>query len=202
MHNAFHILRSQENLPKRYRQARAMHIIAGLMLLPYALEYALKSPPQWMELIGILIPALCVVFVPLFRPRLLQTNEANRIFRILEAGFLIMGGMHFLQNKLPLIALLFIFLSGVMLLLLWMESRIFQEQYIRIDAAGILIEWPLRNQKIPFTQIKKLVFNQQYLTLIFRNEEIRQFAIEQTYHPEEIQELQSFLKQQIPDYMP
>lgn len=202
MHNTFHILRSQQNLPKRYRQARAMHIIAGLMLLPYALEYAHKSPPQWMELIGILLPALCVVFIPVFRPRLLQNIEANRIFRILEAGFLIMGGMHFLQHNLPLIALLFIFLSAVMLLLLWMESRIFQEQFISIDVNGIHIEWPLRNQKIPLSQIKKLVFNQQYLTLIFRNEEIRQFTIEQTYHPEEIQELQTFLKQQIPDYMP
>ncbi|HOZ52615.1 MAG TPA: hypothetical protein PLU17_12200 [Chitinophagaceae bacterium] len=181
MHNQFHFKLSNDRLSKYTLQSRSMHIMASILLIIYALPYTLKISEDWMMVIGILLPAITILIISLFKKTLLADVNNNRVFRILEIGFLIMGSMHYLQINQNLPALLFGAVSIFMGFLLWMESRILHDQYILFDRSKIEIELPLSTKKYQWQELQAVMIKNEFITLSFKDNKIHQVKIKPNF---------------------
>lgn len=169
----------------RYRrslnQCRAMHIMAAIMLVLYAFPYAFTYETDWVYLLGILVPALVILWIAIARRSLIEDANTNRIFRILEAGFLMMGSMHYLQVDQTMPAILYGLVSLVMLFLLWMESRLFVEKHIYVNDEKVEVEFPLGTRSYPWQQLHAVMLQDAIITLSFKDNTIHQLAIKPDY---------------------
>lgn len=159
----FRILR--EDLPKRRLQARAMHVMLSLFMLVYGLQFVLKGDIQWWQLLAVVPPAILIPVLVIFRRRLFDEPENNRLFRILEIGFLLMGSMHFLQRDLLGVSVLYFLVCLFAVLLLWLESRLFGRQLVRVSMNGIQADGPLRRVNTPWAKIDRVTLKNHHLTL-------------------------------------
>jgi low affinity Fe/Cu permease len=82
MHKQFHIKLQHDKLPRYLKQSRAMHIMACILLIIYALPYLADFSDNWMMLLGISLPAITILAVTLFRNKLVRDINNNRVFRI------------------------------------------------------------------------------------------------------------------------
>jgi hypothetical protein len=177
MHNryAFRLIHEKQGL--YYAQGRAMHIMAGILLFLYAFPYFLSFSDQWIMGLGVGLPSLMILAVALFKRPLLQLPDNNRMFRILEAGFLIMGSMHFLQKNQILPCLFFAFVASVMMFLLYLESRIFQPQGLYLGDEGVIVELPLATKSFSWTTIQDLQYRNHYITITMKDGRQLQFRV-------------------------
>ncbi|MBL7766525.1 MAG: hypothetical protein JNJ58_10550 [Chitinophagaceae bacterium] len=197
MPRQFYFLRIIEDLPKRIRQCKAMHLMASLLLLIYGLQYLLLEELSWIYVLALIPPPLLIIFMTIFKKNFVADPANNRIFRILEAGFLLMGSMHFLQNNQVVPALLFGFASLLTAGLLWMESRIFGEQFIDFSEEGVSIQLALQDKKIPWSQIHNILIRNHYLSIVFSDGQAQQYLIRNHYNDDELILFFSFCREKI-----
>ena len=133
-------------------QRIAMHIMAGLFLVFYALQYLPTYNENWMYLVGILPVSILVILLAIFKKALFLDINNNRIFRILETGFLMMACMHFVQTNQYISAILYGFVSLLILYLFSIESRMLQEQYVIFNKEKIQVELPIFTKKIKWSE--------------------------------------------------
>ena len=174
-------LQPDEKSTRSLKQCRAMHIMAAIMLVIYSLPYAFTFETDWIYLLAILLPALVILFIAIARRTLIEDANNNRIFRILEAGFLMMGSMHYLQVDQNIPALLYGLVSLFMLFLLWMESRLFQEKHIFFDEEKVEVEFPLGTRSYTWAQLHAVMLQSAIITLSFKDHTIHQLAIRPDY---------------------
>ena len=155
--------------------------MAAILLVSYSLPYAADFKENWMLLLGVLIPAITVLMVALFKKRLIEDVNNNRVFRILEAGFLMMGCMHFLQANQLLPSMLFGVVAMIILFLLWMEGRMMQDQYIMFEQSHIELELPLATRKYMWEQLQAVMIKDEYITLSFKDNKIQQLKIQPNF---------------------
>lgn len=177
-HNIYLVL-EKENLPKRINQCAAMHAMASLFLLLYALQYLATWKEDWMYTFTLTPLCLFILIKAFFRKKFFQEPHTNRSFRILEAGFLLMGGAHFLQSHNTFGGLLYLLLALVVLGLLYLEMRIQQEQYIILQEDGLIVELPLRDKKYQKKEIKKALVKNGYFTIQFQDDRFAQYALKE-----------------------
>ncbi|MBK7763190.1 MAG: hypothetical protein IPI46_07425 [Bacteroidetes bacterium] len=182
---------------KYYKQGRAMHIMAGIVLFCYALPYVINIQKEWMMPVAILLPVITILMVSLFKPILIRDVGNNRVFRILEAGFLMMGSMHYLQIDQIFPAILFSLVSFIMLLLLKLESRIFQIQYVYIHEKGIEIDMPLSTKSLAWMQIDKLILKHDYLSLIVLNQSSLQIQVKHKMSEVEVMAFENYVQRKL-----
>lgn len=169
---------------KRARQTAAMHAMAALFLLLYGLQYVATIQEDWMYILALMPVSLYLLFISFFRKRYFADIHVNRSFRILEAGFILMGGLHFIQEKNMPGGILYLVMAVVVLFLFYIEMRTLQDQFAIFSEKEIVIETPLRNVHIPWTQLQNVVLNHNYLTLVYKNEQFGQYEIVQDHHDE------------------
>jgi hypothetical protein len=158
MHNEFHFKLIHPQLSSIYRQSRAMHFMACILLLMYARPYLFHLPNEWMLTLGILLPSISILCVALFKKTMLQEPNINRIFRILEIGFLCMGSMHYLQEKSYLPCILFAFVAILLGVLLWMETRVLNDLFIVFTPQHIEIERLLKTKIIAWQALRSIQY--------------------------------------------
>ena len=178
MHKQFHIKLQHDTLPRYLTQSRAMHIMACILLIIYALPYLADFSDNWMMLLGVSLPAITILAVTLFKKSLVRDINNNRVFRILEGGFLMMGSMHYLQADKYLPAIVFGMSALFILFLLWMEGRILQDQYIVFDQSQIEVELPLATRKYAWSEIQAVMIRNEFLTLSYKDSTIQQLKIQ------------------------
>lgn len=176
---SFRILR--EDLSKRRLQGRAMHVMLSLFMLFYGLQFVLKGDINWWQLLAVVPPAILIPLLVIFRRRLFDEPENNRLFRILEAGFLLMGSMHFLQRDLVGVSVLYFLVCVFAVLLLWLESRLFGRQVVRIAAEGIQADGPLRIVNIPWASVERVTLKNHYLTLHLKQGPAKQWRVDDRF---------------------
>ncbi len=159
-------------------QSRAMHIMACILLIIYAFPYMADFSENWMMLLGVSLPAITILAVTLFKKSLVRDINNNRVFRILEGGFLMMGSMHYLQADKYLPAIVFGMSALFILFLLWMEGRILQDQYIVFDQSQIEVELPLATRKYAWSEIQAVMIRNEFLTLSYKDSTIQQLKIQ------------------------
>lgn len=175
------------NLHKRMHQCRALHIMAGIMMLIYSLTFFSQEKVQWITIIAIIPPALLVLFLAIFKKNLITDINNNRIFRILEAGILLMGSMGYLKHDQVFPAILFGVVALLLVYVLYLESRLFSHQYIDITAAGITIALPTHDKKASWQEVRNIVVRDRYLTVETTSEKIWQYPIFNSLTPEEFE---------------
>lgn len=185
MQSEFHFKLRNDQLPKYLMQSRAMHIMAAILLIVYGLPYLRHFSEEWMMVLGVLLPAVTVLLVSVFKSGLLRDANNNRVFRILEAGFLLMGCMHYLQTSNYMAALFFGFVAVVMLILLWMESRILHDQFAVFTPSVIELELPFTTKKYQWNEVQQVVLKHDYLTLTFKENKYTQVGIQPNFTEEE-----------------
>jgi len=181
-----------EDMPRRRLQARSLHVMVSFFMLFYGLQYLMEPELNWIQLIALLPPSLLIVILVIFKRRLFDDPGNNRIFRILEMGFLLMGSMHFLQRGSDWTALLYLGLCTMVFFLLKMESRIFQAQYIDFSEDEALLELPLRDRKLSWTQIASVTLKNHYLTFHLKEKGNRQFRVDDQAIPFSIADFLAF----------
>ena len=178
MHKQFHIKLQHDTLPRYLTQSRAMHIMACILLIIYALPYLADFSDNWMMLLGISLPAITILAVTLFKSKLVRDINNNRVFRILEGGFLLMGSMHYLQADKVLPAIFFGMAALFILFLLWMEGRILQDQYIVFEDSHIEVELPLATRIYAWSELQSVMIRDEFLTLSYKDATIQQLKIQ------------------------
>ena len=185
MSRHFYVEIEKEDIAKRYMQSRAMHVMAAIFMFVYGIQYLMQPKVDWWQLIAIVPPSLLLIVLVLFKRRLFNEASNNRIFRILEMGFLLMGCMHFLQKDQWVASLVYFLVSAILLLVLWMENRIFQAQYIDLKEDSISLELPLRTITLAWNQIEKVTLKNHYLTFHLKNGKYREYKVKDNFTEEE-----------------
>lgn len=185
MQNEFHFKLRNDQLSKYLMQSRAMHIMAAILLIVYGLPFLRNFSDEWIMVLGVFLPSITVLLVSIFKSSLLRDANNNRVFRILEAGFLLMGSMHYLQTSNNMAALFFAFVACVMLVLLWMESRILHDQFAVFTPAVIELELPFTTKKYRWNEVQQVVLKNEYLTLTFKENRYTQVGIYPNFTEEE-----------------
>ncbi len=198
MHNQpdFFYLLINENVRKYASQRISMHIMAGLFLVFYGLQYLPTYSVNWMYLVGILPVSILVILLSIFKKVLFLDINNNRIFRILETGFLMMACMHFLQTNQHIAAVLYGLVSLLILYLLSFESRMLQEQYIIFNKDKIQIELPIFTKKIKWSALKNVVQKNDFLTFEFKNDTFAQYKIKHGYDDVKLIEFEKYITSQ------
>lgn len=173
----FRIVRNDLRL--RYMQSRALHVMAALFMLLYALQY-LHGETAWLYIMMLFPPPITIIALVVFKRRIFEELANLRMFRILEIGFLIMGSMHFLQKNNDKLALLFLLIASLIGLIFYMETRLFSPQFIVFHKSRIELPTLWRTRQITWQSIKKVVIRRPYLTILLPNERYMQWAIADT----------------------
>lgn len=184
-----------EDMPRRRLQARSLHVMVSFFMLFYGLQYLMEPDINWLQLIALVPPSLLIMVLVMFKRRLFDDPGNNRIFRILEMGFLLMGSMHFLQRGADWTALLYVVLCAMVFLLLRMETRIFQHQYIDFFESGALLELPLRDRKLTWHEVSSVTLKNHYLTFHRKEKGNVQFRVHDQDLPFSIADFMAFCEQ-------
>ncbi len=174
-------------------QRIAMHIMAGLFLVFYALQYLPTYNENWMYLVGILPVSILVILLAIFKKALFLDINNNRIFRILETGFLMMACMHFVQTNQHISAILYGFVSLLILYLFSIESRMLQEQYVIFNKEKIQVELPIFTKKIKWSELKNVIQKNDYLTFEFKNGTFAQYRVKHGYDEIKLMEFKEYI---------
>jgi len=175
----------QPNLSKRIIQCRSLHIMSGILMIIYALQFLVDFRENWMLLLALLPPAMLIIILAIFKKKMITELNNNRVFRILEVGFLFMGCLHYLKTNQFFPASLFGFFASFLLYILYIENRLFSFQYIDVTKDGVAIAMPTHTKKIPWTQIAHIVVKDDYFTIEMRDQQISQYRIHNSLTDEE-----------------
>lgn len=195
MHEPFHFKIFREDLGKRYTQSRAMHIMAGIILLVYGIPFFWSG--DWTMILGYTLPALMVISVSLFKKKNLEVPQFNQVFRILEIGFLFIAAENYANEHHPLIASFFIVAAVFIVFILWLEHRLFNPQYIVFEEKEILVPGSFKDKKYEYQDLAQIVLREPFLTFQFKNQEFSQLKIHQSYNEFDIQRFEVFCQQKL-----
>lgn len=179
--NVFYFRLQKDNLEKRYKQCTAMHIMSALVLIFYGLHYLSSDNGEWMYVFAIVPASIMIIFLALFRKNMFHDANTNRTFRILEIGLLMLGAMHFFQLQSWWAAILFSIVCAVVMLLAWMENRIFQAQFIDITDQNISVATSLYDKHFNWKDIQNIILKHDFITFHFNDDRFQQYRIFEEY---------------------
>ncbi|MBP6624894.1 MAG: hypothetical protein KA198_06965 [Chitinophagaceae bacterium] len=195
MHEPFHFKIFREDLGKRYSQSRAMHIMAGIILLVYGIPFFWSN--DWTMILGFTLPALMVISVSLFKKKNLVVPQFNQVFRILEIGFLFIAAENYSNEHKPLIASFFTLAAIFLVFILWLEHRLFNPQYIVFEENEVIVPGSFKDKKYDYQDLAQIVLRTPFLTFQFKNQEFSQLKIHQSYDEFDIQRFEVFCQQKL-----
>ena len=197
MSRRFYFQLRREDKAKKQLQSRSIHVMAAILMLVYGLQYLLMPEISWLQILAVVPPSFLLILLVLFKRSIFSDINNNRIFRILEMGFLLMGSMHFLQKDQLAAALIYFFVCAFLFVVMWMENRIFQPQYIDFEEDQIRIELPLTTKRLSWREVQKVTMKNHYLTLHADENHYRQYKVIDALTPQEWEEFQLFCQEKI-----
>jgi hypothetical protein len=165
------------DLRLRFMQSRAIHVMAALFLLLYAMQYFFKEA-TWLYKLMILPPPLTIIGLVIFKRKLFEDIATIRMFRILEIGFLIMGCMHFLQHNQSGIAALYFLIALFIALIFYMEMRLFNPQFVLFYPTHIEVPTLWRTRHVTWKSVDHVVLRRPHLTILFPKDRYMQWQVE------------------------
>lgn len=176
MGNPYWFRIERNDLRLRYMQSRALHVMAALFMLMYALQY-LTENASWLYLLVLFPPPLTLLALVIFKRRIFEELANIRIFRILELGILIMGSMHFLQKNNDAMAYLFLLVAMFIGLIFYMETRLFSAQYVVFHKSHISVPTIWKTKDIAWPDVEDVIVRRPYLTILFPKNRYMQWPI-------------------------
>ncbi|MBU3675966.1 MAG: hypothetical protein FGM54_02125 [Chitinophagaceae bacterium] len=195
MLNVFQFEIVRDDLRLRYMQSRAIHAMAALFMLLYAMQYLINSP-SWLYKLMLFPPPIILLLLIIFKRNMFEDLGNLRMFRILEIGILCMGALHFLQKNNEPISALYTLVAGIVGLIFYMETRLFMPQFILFNQAGILIPGIWRTHKIAWNEIEGVVLKSPHLTILKPSGRFWQWRIEPRFQPDFQADFMAFCQKQ------
>ena len=183
MLNVFQFQIVREDLRLRYMQSRAIHVMAALFMLLYALQY-LQATPSWLYPAMLFPPPILIILLVIFKRTLFEDLSQLRMFRILEIGILCMGALHFLQNNNEVVSGLFTAIAAIVGIIFYMETRLFIPQFVFFNQDGIWVPGLWRTKKITWPEVEQVALKSPHLTLLMPSGRYWQWRIESPLHPD------------------
>jgi len=143
-------------------------------------------------LLGFTLPSLMVLVVSLFKSTQLRIIDYNRVFRILEIGFLSVAAERYFHEHHLWMGFFFSFCAVIIALIFWMEARILSEQFIDFYEKQVLVPGALNDKKYEYSTIEQIIYRAPYLTLQFKNEDFRQIQVEPEFSHFDADEFRRF----------
>lgn len=190
MHNQFSFRILRDDIDKRFKQSRAMHIMASILIIFFGLRFIFQL--DWTMLLGFTLPSTMVLLVSLFKAKQLRIIEYNRVFRILEIGFLAVAAERYFHEPNLWMGLFFSCCAFIIALIFWMEARLFSGQFIDFHEVNILIPGSLSDKKFEYSTIENIIYRAPYLTIQFKNQDFRQIKVEPEFSPFDEDEFRQF----------
>lgn len=169
MLNHYYVRLIHDNIEKRYKQCRAMHIMVCFFLFFLIVQTAFSQSGLDTTFFMLVIPTLMIAFVALFNSKNLRHSYNNSIFRIIEIGLLLSGAEFFKTQHNWIIAFLFLLIALFVGIIGWMEFRIFNKQFIDFFDKQIIIPQALFNDKKNWADIHHVIIINNYITIEYKN---------------------------------
>jgi hypothetical protein len=186
-----------ENLKKRITQLHALHIMAGLLVLVYGLRGFSDLPNTSMQLYTGLPVAIAILGISIFKKNNLLNIEANRIFRILEAAFVTMGGLHFFKYHYNITGIGFVISALLLLFMLMIENQILGGYQIVVDDAGVTTNNGLRKKTIAWNELENVIAKDGILTVDMKNNYLMQSKFSNDMNAQELLDFNNWCRNKL-----
>lgn len=193
----FYFTLQQPQQVKFRRQRLAMHIMSSFFVLFYALQYLPGIKENWLYALMLFPVALALLALPIFKSDLFNDIHQNRIFRLLEIGFCIMGFLHFFQQNLFFAYVLYAVMAAICAYLLYIENRMLQSLYVLFTPEYIIVELPTKNKKISWYKLNNIVYKNNYLTFVYQQGQFNQYPVTHTYSANDLEAFHRFVAQHL-----
>lgn len=197
MKNQFFFLMVPEKYQKYFVQMKALHIMACIFLLVYAIQLLADWDANWMEIVAAVPAVLAVLGVVIFKGDLLKQVQVNQVLRLFEVGFMGIAAVYFYDKQLWLPMFLFGFVGVFLLLLMVVENKIFGERFIKLTDREIIYPQLFYTKKIPWQNLKNVVLRFHVLTFEMQDGSFIQQDVFHKYDENEIALFDDFLKRQL-----
>lgn len=186
-----------ENLEKRLNQSRALHIMAGLLVLVYGLRGFSNLPATSLQLYTGLPAALIILYISIFKKQYLQNIFKNRNLRIIEAVFICLAAFHFIQYKFTLVGISFIIAALGILFSIVIDNQILGGYIITVDQEGIKRPGNAKQNVMTWNTVANALVKNNVLTVDLTNNYLMQSTFTNTMHVDAILEFNNFCQRQI-----
>lgn len=165
------------NTSSRIRLLPVMHGLTGILFLINAIGVYRSPQPNWFMVVFFVVVGLMAIAFPFTMKRFKQFSEANTVARMIEALICFTGSLYFLSHLQPLTSLL-LFLTGSGLAYVgWMEHKIFQPSYVKMDTTGITLPTTFSKRLVGWNELNNVILRNDLLTIDFKNNKILQLEI-------------------------
>ena len=165
------------NTPSRIRLLPVMHGLTGILFLFNVIGIYRGPQPNWFLAVFFLLLGIACIGFPFIMRRFRKFTEANTVARIAEAFICLTACLYFLSHRQAIIGLM-LFLVGLGLAYVgWMEYRIFQPAYARMDNTGITLPTTFARKVIGWNELNNVILRDDLLTIDFKNNRILQLEV-------------------------
>lgn len=197
MKNQFFFLIVPEKYQKYFVQMKALHIMACIFLIVYALMLVQDWDKNWIEITALIPASLATLGVVIFKDEMLKHVQVNQVLRLFQLGFMGIAAVYFydLAQWMPMV--LFAALAVFLLILMLVENKIFGEQFIELNADEIIFPQLYYTKKIPWQNIKNIILRFHVLTFELKDDSFIQQDVFHKYDAEELALFEDFLKRKL-----
>ncbi|MFY0254981.1 hypothetical protein ACDQ55_13620 [Chitinophaga sp. 30R24] len=174
MHN-LRILHPNTN--SRVRLLPVMHGLTGILFLFNAIGIYQRPTPNWFLVVFFLLTGFACIAFPFVMRKFKKFTEANTVARMLEAFICLTGTLYFLSHRQPFTALMLLLVGIGMAYVGWMEHRIFQPSFIKMDTTGISLPTLFSRKLVGWNELNNVILRNDLLTIDFKNNKILQLEI-------------------------
>lgn len=165
------------NTASRLRLLPVMHGLIGILFLFNAIGIYKGPQPNWFLVGFFMLMGFASLVFPFMIRRFRKFSEVNSISRLIQAFICLSGSLYFLGHQQPVTGLL-LFLVGLGLAYIgWMEYKIFQPVYVKIDNTGISLPTTFSQKLIGWNELNNVILRNDLFTMDFKNNKIIQLEV-------------------------
>ncbi|MBS0029078.1 hypothetical protein ACTJJ0_14105 [Chitinophaga sp. 22321] len=165
------------NTSSRIRLLPVMHGLTGILFLFNAIGIYRSPQPNWFLVVFFLVLGMACIGFPFTMKRFKKFSEANTVARMIEAFICFTGSLYFLSHLEPLTGLLLFLTGGGLAYVGWMEYKIFQPSYVKMDTTGITLPTTFSKRLVGWNELNNVILRNDLLTIDFKNNRILQLEI-------------------------
>ncbi|PSL46105.1 hypothetical protein CLV51_10381 [Chitinophaga niastensis] len=165
------------NIASRIRLLPVMHGLTGILFLFNAIGIYRSPQPNWFLVVFFLLLGGASLLFPFTMKRFKKFSDVNTIARMIQAFVCLTGSLYFLSHLQPITGLL-LFAVGIGLAYVgWMEYKIFQPVFIKLDITGITLPTTFSKRLIGWNELNNVILRNDLFTIDFKNNRIIQLEV-------------------------